>query len=167
MRAIDTRVHWVVDSSIFDASSLELFEPSPGLLSKIGELPELDRFRWTNFRACWLQTNFLTVIAESALEGAAVFLIPFDDTKWTGGYAITATVANVRLDVNSAELCPDNRTRRTSFQASRFLAVFADIGRKCPRCLRAVVSPQAWDRRLLDEFHMSPGRSPNRPSVVV
>jgi hypothetical protein len=45
--------------------------------------------------------------------------------------------------------------------------VLADVGRKSPRSLLGSVAAEAGDRRLLDELHMSPGRSPHGSGVVV
>ena len=81
-------------------------------------------------RASGLHVRFLPVVAEGAFEGAPVAGIAFDHSEGAGNYAIGAAVADVRLNVNAAELSAYDGAGWAGFQASRILAVLADVGRK-------------------------------------
>jgi hypothetical protein len=83
-------------------------------------------------RARRSESCLLTVIAKSTLECPSIFLIALHHAERTSDYAIGASIANIRLYVNAAKFSSDDGTGRTSFQASRILTVFANVGGKRP-----------------------------------
>ena len=122
---------------------------------------------WACLCAGRLQSSLLPVIAKCAFERAAILLIFCHDSEGTGHDAIGAAVADIRLHEYSAEFSANDGSGGASLKAARFFTVLADVGRKSPRSLLGSVAAEADDRRLLDELHMSPGRSPHGSRVVI
>ena len=85
---------------------MQLFHSRLRLAAEIFNFSEFDGFRGTSFRARRLQSDFLSVIAEGAFEGATIFLIALHDSKWTRRHAVAAPVADIWLNENSAEFGP-------------------------------------------------------------
>ena len=75
----------------------------------------------------------LPVVAERALERAAIVRPPVDDAERTADDAVAAAVADVGLDVDAAELGADDRAGRARLETAGVLAVLADVGRELPR----------------------------------
>ena len=141
--------------------------PLLGFRAELIDLTELDRLGRAGFRTGRFQADFLAVVAERALEGAAVFLIALDDSEGTGGDTVAASVADVRLNVDASEFCANDRAGGTGFKASGIFAVLAHVGRKRPRVLLARISSEAWNGRLLDELDVTPGGVAQGGCVVV
>ena len=55
-------------------------------------------------RACRSKSGLLAVVAERAFECASVFFIALNHPKWAGDNAIRATVTDVGLHIDAAEL---------------------------------------------------------------
>ena len=107
---------------------MQLLQAALCRLAQTFDVPELNGLSRASFRAGRLQSNFLAVVAKCALERPTIFIIAFHDSKRTGGHTISAAVTNVGLNEDSTEFGAHYGTRRTSFEASRLLAMFADIG---------------------------------------
>src|SRR5205823_11392887 len=130
VRSFHAGVKRIVDGGIVHAAPMQLFYSRLRLAPEIFNFSELDGFRRASFRARRLQSDFLTVVAEGAFEGATILLIALHNPKWTRSDAVATTVADIRLDENSAEFRPHNRAGGASLEASGLLAVLADIGGK-------------------------------------
>src|SRR5215204_6546834 len=74
----------------------------------------------------------LAVVAEGALEGAAIVWDLGYDAVRTGGDAVAAAVADVGLDVDVVELVADDGARRAGLLARRLDAVLAHVAHKSP-----------------------------------
>jgi len=167
MSAANRRVTRVINGCVMDASLTQFFQPLAGMCSQFLDLSKLNRFGRTNPCACRDQASFLTVIAKRALERAAILRMALDHPERAGRHAISATIANIRLYENSAKFCSHDRTRGTRFQATRFLAVLADIRRERPRRLLSGVPSKTGHWGLLYKLHVPPGRSANGARIVV
>src|SRR5581483_7550338 len=131
------------------------------------EITEENRARGTRLRTRRLLSDFLPVVTERALERAAVIGPAIDDAERARHDAIAAAVAHIRLHIDAAEFGPDDGARRTGLQASRILAMLADIGRELPRHVRRRIAAVSRVRLALDELHMAPRGVAESRGVVV
>src|SRR5262249_25465806 len=122
-------VDGIVKCGVVHSLGVQIFNATPCFHAQFLKGPELDRLGRTRVSTGRGKSRFLTVIAEGALEGTAIFFIALNYTERARDHAVRASVANVGLHVDRAELCTHNRASRTSFQASGILAVLADIRR--------------------------------------
>jgi hypothetical protein len=83
-------------------------------------------------RTSRLQAHLLAVIAEGAFENATIVVVAFDHAERASDYAISASVANVRLKEYAAKFRADQGAGGTRFQASSDLAMLANVGGKSP-----------------------------------
>jgi hypothetical protein len=93
--------------------------------------------------------------------------IPLDDSKRARHDTKSAPVAYVRLNKDSAEFCANNGARWTSFQASRFFAMLANIGRKRPGIQLWSIAAKSWLRYLFHKLYVPPCLRAHRAGVVV
>ena len=104
--------------------------------AQIIEPPEHDRFGRTDFGARGNESAFLSVVTESALECTAGigqrFWPAIDHPKRAGDNAISAAVANIVLDKYRTDFGSYDRAGRAGFEATRFLAMLANIRKKEP-----------------------------------
>jgi hypothetical protein len=111
---------------------VKFIESFVGGLPQVIDFTKLDRFGGTSFGTGGLQSNLLAVVTECALESAPIFAISFHHAKRTGSDAVATTVANIRLNKDSAEFSSYNGSCRARLKASCVLAMFANVGRKSP-----------------------------------
>ncbi len=130
--------------------------------------------------------SLLAVVAEGALEGAAVVGDLGYDAVGAGRDAVAAAVADVGLDVDVIELVADDGACRAGLLARRLDAVLAHVAHESPapqgvelgpagQRLRHVlgeryevdVAGQAALLRVLDERDVAPGRARELLCVVV
>src|SRR5262249_47265200 len=78
------------------------------------------------------QTVALAVVAERTLVGVAAHVGAGNDAEWTGGDAVGAAVADVRLDVDVLELVVNDRAGRARLLARGGHAVLADVATDQP-----------------------------------
>src|SRR5829696_5751696 len=96
----------------------------------------------------------LAVVAEGALEGAAIVWDLGYDAVRTGGDAVAAAVADVGLDVDVVELVADDGACRTGLLARRLDAVLAHVAHKSPASKGVELGPAGkWLRHVLGERH--------------
>ena len=96
----------------------------------------------------------LAVVAEGALEGAAVMWDLGYDAVRTGGDAVAAAVADVGLDVDVVELVADDGARRAGLLARRLDAVLAHVTHKSPASQGIELRPSGQRfRHVLGERH--------------
>src|SRR5438270_9071836 len=157
----------VVDVGVRHPGGMELRDARAGALAELLDGAELDRLRRTRLRTRRHEAGLLAVVAEGALERAAVGGAAVDDAERAGHDAVAAAVADVRLHINAAELRAHDRAGGTAVQTAGRLAVLADVGGERPRPrLRGIPSP-AGHRGLLDELHMAPRGVAESERVVV
>src|ERR1051326_4472828 len=130
------------------------------LLSQRFNFAKLDGLCRTCRRARRCQPFLLPVIAECALKSATVIRSSLHDPNRARYDAISTAVADIRLDVNAAELRSHDRARRAGLQATSYPAVLAHIRRKTPRKKLGSVPPESRHRSVLNKLHMPPGRMP-------
>ena len=111
--------------------------------------------------------SFLAVGTERALEGAPVLWIALNHAKGAGDHAIAAAVADIGLHEDATEFGAHERAGGARFQATRDLAVFADIGGELPGNLIGRVAALAGLHLTFHELHMPPRRVANGAGVVV
>ena len=73
------------------------------------------------------------VITKGTFPGAAILFATVDHAERAVDDAITAAVADIRLNIDRIEFGADDRAGRTAFQAPRARAMLTDVGRKQPR----------------------------------
>ena len=104
--------------------------------AQIIEPAEHDRFGRTNLRARGHEAAFLAIVTESAFECAAGvrqrLRAAIYDTKRARHDAVAATVANIVLHKDRVDFGAHDRASGTSFEATGFLAMLANIGEKNP-----------------------------------
>src|SRR6516162_2495592 len=104
--------------------------------TQVIEPPKHDRFSRTNFGARWCEAALLSVVAEGAFECAAGvgqrFWAPVNHAKRARHDAISAAVANIILHKHRTDFGANDRSGGTCFEATSFLAVFANIREKNP-----------------------------------
>ena len=111
-----------------------------------------------------LQSDFLAVITEGAFEGAAVFGISLHHAEGTVHHAIAATVADVGLHEDAAELGAHDRAGGTGFEAAGVLAVLADVGGEPPReMIRRVASEAGLEASPSTNFTWRQVECPTAP----
>jgi hypothetical protein len=93
--------------------------------------------------------------------------VTFHDSERARNHAISATIADIRLDEYSAEFCANNGARGASFQASRFFAMLANIRRKRPRIQLWSVAAKSRLRDLFHKLYVPPRLCAHRAGVVV
>src|SRR5438270_4938432 len=133
MYSFNTGFNGVIDHCVCDAASFQDFQSLIRLATQIFKLPKFDGLRWARLGARRLQSCALSIIAESALECAAIVFIFFHHTKWTTHNAVRAAVANIRLNVDSSKLHPHDRARGASFKTAGYFAMLANVRREAPR----------------------------------
>src|SRR5215210_3853441 len=111
---------------------VELLYPLLGDSLQILYLAEHDGVGRAGLGAGRFEAILLAVVAERALEGAAVVWDLGYDTVGTGGDAVAAAVADVGLDVDVVELVADDGARRARLLARRLDAVLAHVAHKSP-----------------------------------
>src|SRR5205085_3877831 len=121
-----------VEIRLVHAAAMELFDPLAGLHPQLDELAILDRAGRARLGADRHHVRLQPVVAERALPRAAVVLVTRDHAEWTGDDAIPAAIADVRLDIDGAELGPDDGARRARFEARGVSAVLADVAEHQP-----------------------------------
>jgi hypothetical protein len=167
MRTSDARVDGIIDIRIGHPGGVELRDTPAGAVTELVQRPELDRLGRAGLGAGGNEARLLTVVAERALERAAVVGPAVDDAERTGYDAVAAAVADVGLYVDAAELRPDDRAGGTRLEAARRLAMLADVGRERPGPPFRRIAAAARHDWLLDELHMPPGGVAERERVVV
>src|SRR4030095_14467091 len=104
--------------------------------TQVIEPPKHDRFSRTNFRARRREAALLSVVAEGALECASGvgqrLWAPVNHAERARDDAIPAAVANVILHKHRADFGANDRSGGTSFQATCFFTVFANIREENP-----------------------------------
>ena len=104
--------------------------------AQIIEPTEHDRFSRTNFGARRGEATLLAIITKRAFECAAGIgqrlWAPINHAERARDDAIAAAVANVVLHEHCADFSANDCACGTSFEATGFLAVLADIGKKNP-----------------------------------
>lgn len=104
--------------------------------AQIIEPPENDGFSRANFGARRCEATFLPVVAEGALECAAGvgqrLWAAIDHPKWAGDNAVSAAVANIVLNKYRTDFGSYDRAGWAGFEATRFLAMLANIRKKEP-----------------------------------
>src|SRR5437764_2407639 len=128
----DARFRRVVELYVLHSSISELRDPLLCILPKLADLAKFDRLRRTRFRAGRLQSNFLPVVTEGALERPPVTFVALDNSERASDHAISTAVADIRLNKDAAKFGPHNRARRTGLQAPSVLAMFANVRREGP-----------------------------------
>src|SRR5271156_5517800 len=166
---------------------VKLLDPVPRPFAELVDRPELDRVRRAGLGTGRDEAVLLAVVAERALVRMAIEVAARDDPERAGCDAIRAAVANVALDVDVRELVIDDGARRARVLARGRHAVLADVAHHQPaigpapvqqlveshflaRCSgvgEIGVSGPSIRGELLDEFHMSPGRSGELDRVIV
>ena len=163
----DARFRRVVELYVLHSSISELRDPLLCILPKLADLAKFNRLRRTRLCAGRLQSNFLPVITEGALERPAVTFVTLDNSERASDHAISAAVTNVRLNEDAAEFRAHNRARGTRLEAPSILAMFANVRRKRPRIHLRSVATKPRFRCLLHKLHMPPGLGADCTSVVV
>ena len=154
-------------------------------------LAELDRVGGARLRARRLHVVEEPVVAEGALPDPAIVLALVQDAERTGDDAVAASVADVLLHHDRAELGPEERPGRAHVKAAGLGAVLADVGAHEPPesgvivvrlqpmvdqlLARRLLHPRvgrglrdAVDRHLLlDEGDVAPAVGPQVAAVVV
>src|SRR5438067_11105925 len=97
------------------SASVQLRNALARFIAENFDLPEFYRLGWTRLGTGGNQSHFLPVIAEGALEGAPVIAILINYSKRAGHHAISAAIADIRLNVNSAKLGAHNCAGWASF----------------------------------------------------
>ena len=118
-------------------------------------------------RACRSEPNFLAVVTECAFERSSIFFVALNHSERACDHAIGAAVADIRLHIDAAKLGSNDRSSGTGFKTSSVFTMFADVGRKAPRCQFGTVAAAPDLRRMFHEFHVSPSRVSDGASVVV
>src|SRR6185437_13191805 len=103
-----------------------------GPLAQLVKRAELDRVRRARLGAGRLKAVADPVVAQRALPGAAVLLALVDDPVRAGGDAVAASVADVFLDHDRAELGAHQRPGRAHVEAGGVRAVLAHVRRHQP-----------------------------------
>src|SRR5439155_20736215 len=129
-------------------------------VAKLVDGPELDRLRRTGLGAGRLEAALQPVVAQRALLRRARDRVHLDDAEGTGGDAVAAAVAGIRLDDDGIELGPDDRAGRTHFEAAGLDAMLADVAHQEPSPVAAVFG------ELLDELDVT-SVDPVEPARVV
>ncbi len=100
--------------------------------AQIIESTKHDRFGWTNFCTRGYESALLSIVTKCALKCATCvwqrLRSAIDYTKRARHHAIAAPVANIVLHKDGANLRPHDRSGRTGFKTTGFLAVFANVG---------------------------------------
>src|SRR3954468_7828887 len=137
---------------------------------------ELDRVRRARLRARGLEPVLEPVVTQRALRGPPVVRVAVDHPERTGGHAVAAAVADVRLHDHGLELGADQRARRARVEAARVRAVLADVRHEEPLVeLRDAVRLGPLNeidvvlplRDRLDEAHVPPSRRAQPAGAVV
>lgn len=168
MNAFYAGVHRIVDHSVINSARVQFLKALICLRMQLFQVAELNRLCGTGVSTGWLESGHLAVSAEGAFEGATVVLILLDHSERATDNAVSAAIANVGLNEDSAELHAHDGASGASFQTAGDLAMLADVGREAPgRQLPGRVSTQAGSGGVLDKLHMTPGGVADGFSVVV
>src|SRR6185295_17052387 len=106
---------------------VQILDPPLGAAAQVVELAEQDRVRRARLRARRRLALALAVVAERALERAAVVGPPVDHAERTADDAVAATVADIWLHVDRCQLGAHDRPGRARLEAAGVLAVLADV----------------------------------------
>src|SRR5215208_3522081 len=174
------------DVGLAVAFVVELLYPLFGDSLQLLDLAEHDGVGRAGFGAGRFEAVALAVVAEGALEGAAVVWDLGYDAVGTSGYAVAAAVADVGLDIDIIELVADDGPGRAGLLARRLDAVLAHVAHKSPasqgvelgsagQWLRHVlgernevnIAGQTTLLRVLDERDVAPGSARELLCVVV
>ncbi len=144
---------------VLHAAALEFCNPFARGLAHFVKLAELDRLRGTRRRAGRLQSHFLPVVAEGALEGAAIIRVASaprrrDRTRRSTRIHCRHPAEQTRRRIRCARSLPWDRLPgiRHSRSACRHR-------KKTPtKRVPAALPPNPATRRMLDELHVPPGR---------
>src|SRR5262249_43212682 len=156
---LPTGVIDAVEPSIGHAVGLQPVQPGPRLLLHLHDRTEADRLSRTGLRTRRHQVGLQPVVAEGALECTAVTFAAIDHAEGAGGDTVPATVADVRLDDDGAELGSEDGASRADLEAGSLCAVLADVRIHQPSEVTVVL--------LLDERHVSPGVGAEAARVVI
>src|SRR5215218_3935055 len=130
--ACATDVRSTPDVGLAVAFVVELLYPLFGDSIQLLDLAEHDGVGRAGFGAGRFEAVALAIVAESALEGAAVVWDLGYDAVGTRGDAVAASVADVGLDVDVIELVADDGAGRACLLARRLDAVLAHVAHKSP-----------------------------------
>ena len=136
VNAAHGRFHGIVKLRVVVTMFSQLLHTLRSPCAQIIEPPEHDRFSRTNFRAGRSEPALLSVVTKSAFECAAGvgqrLRAPIDHAKRAGNDAIPAAIANIVLHQHRTDFSAHDRAGRTRFEATRFLTMLANIGKKNP-----------------------------------
>lgn len=132
MSATHARIQWIIEGRVFHTTTVKLVQPFLRGLPEVVEVAEFYGLGGTRLRTRWSKADFLPVIAKRAFKSSAVLLVSFDYPERARCYAISAAVADIRLNVDSAELGAYDGAGWASFQATGILAMFANVGGERP-----------------------------------
>src|SRR5262249_18166501 len=127
MSAADAAFLGIVNGSILHPSTMQFFNSLLCFFPEVFYFAELDGLGRAGLCTSWLKPYFLSVMTERAFESTTVFRITLYYTERTRRHAVSAAVANIRLDEHSTEFSAHNGTGGAGFQAACIFAVFADI----------------------------------------
>src|SRR5712691_6141716 len=129
-RSVDGIVKLRVGVTVFS----QLLHPLRRARAQIIEPPEHDRFSRTNFGARRCEATLLAIITKRAFECAAGvgqrLRTAINYPKRTRHHAVSAAVANIILHKHRANFGANDRSGGTSFEATSFLAMLANIRKK-------------------------------------
>jgi hypothetical protein len=135
--------------------------------AKFFDLPKLDGLGRAGLSTSRFESHFLAVITKRTFEGATVIRIALHYSERTRHNAITAAIADVRLNINAAKFRAYDGPGRASFKAPGVLAMLADIGSKRPAVKIDGIAAEARLGRAFYKFDVTPCRVTNRAGVVV
>src|ERR687897_974023 len=142
------------DVGLAVALVVELLYPLLGDGLQLLDLSEHDGVGRAGFGAGRFEAVTLAVVAEGALEGAAVVRDLGYDAVGTGRYAVAAAVADIGLDVDIIVFVADDGAGRTGLLAGRLDAVLAHVAHKSPASQGVELGPSGQRlRHVLGERH--------------